>query len=63
LIKNYSRLIQGLQMHAPASVLDPSLDTSTLVLSLGATLFFTGGSERAGTSRAKCVGQHKGLPV
>jgi hypothetical protein len=50
-------------MHAPASVLDPSLDTSTLVLSLGATLFFTGGSERAGTSRAKCVGQHKGLPV
>jgi hypothetical protein len=37
--------------------------TSTLVLPLGATLFFPGGWVTGGVSREKYVGQHKGLPM
>jgi uncharacterized membrane protein YqaE (UPF0057 family) len=33
--------------------------TSTLEISLGAMLFFTGGWERGSVNRKKCVGQHK----
>jgi hypothetical protein len=37
--------------------------TSTLVLSLSVTLFFTGGSERAGVTRNKIVGPDYEPPV